>query len=255
MTRLITLIACIITCLGFAQISFGQDSAVYQWNVTSKKTGEGVYELRFQTPGAKGWQLYAPNQSISDVPATELLFTSTTITAQKPFGESGTVTDIKSALFDNASFKVYEGEAAFIFTINIKGAVPAQLMGTMNYTYGRGEEFYSLTPFQFTVALEGGVASGSKIKVHSIDLKSPAVMVGGTGAEGSHSLWKIFLLGVLGGLLGLLMPCTFPMIPLTVSFFIKQSGKKGVFNAFMYGFFIFLIYILLSLPFLLSPIL
>ncbi|MEP6750920.1 MAG: cytochrome c biogenesis protein CcdA, partial [Bacteroidota bacterium] len=75
----------------------------------------------------------------------------------------------------------------------------------------------------------------------------------GTGGEDSSkkSLWGIFALGFIGGLVGLIMPCTFPMIPLTVSFFTKKSGnkKKGITNAFLYGFFIFLIYVLLSVPF------
>lgn len=63
--------------------------------------------------------------------------------------------------------------------------------------------------------------------------------------------WNIFLLGFLGGLLALLTPCVFPMIPLTVSFFTKSGGsrRKGMTNAFLYGFFIFLVYLLLSLPF------
>ncbi|RZN74613.1 MAG: thioredoxin family protein [Winogradskyella sp.] len=62
---------------------------------------------------------------------------------------------------------------------------------------------------------------------------------------------SIFILGFLGGLIALLTPCVFPMIPLTVSFFTKSSGdsKKGLFNSVLYGFFIFLIYFLLSLPF------
>ena len=67
----------------------------------------------------------------------------------------------------------------------------------------------------------------------------------------SNNLWKIFGLGFLGGLLALLTPCVFPMIPLTVSFFTKQSQSKGrgIGNALWYGFFIVLIYFLLSLPF------
>ena len=64
-------------------------------------------------------------------------------------------------------------------------------------------------------------------------------------------LWTIFLLGFLGGLIALLTPCVFPMIPLTVSFFTKSAKNKqnGIANAVMYGAFIFLIYVLLSLPF------
>ncbi|MFZ1586726.1 MAG: cytochrome c biogenesis protein CcdA, partial [Saprospiraceae bacterium] len=65
------------------------------------------------------------------------------------------------------------------------------------------------------------------------------------------SLLNIILLGFIGGLIALLTPCVFPMIPLTVSFFTKGSKdkKKGLTNAFLYGFFIFAIYLLLSLPF------
>jgi len=51
--------------------------------------------------------------------------------------------------------------------------------------------------------------------------------------------------------LALLTPCVFPMIPLTVSFFTKgsQNRSKGLMNALLYGFFIFMVYILLSVPF------
>ena len=69
--------------------------------------------------------------------------------------------------------------------------------------------------------------------------------------ESSNGLLNIFILGFVGGLLALLTPCVFPMIPLTVSFFTKhsQNKSKGKFNAFLYGFFIVFIYVLLSLPF------
>jgi thiol:disulfide interchange protein DsbD len=66
------------------------------------------------------------------------------------------------------------------------------------------------------------------------------------------SMWTAFLYGLLGGLAALFFPCTLPMIPMTISFFLKGSGdkKKGVQRGIMYGFFIFLVYFLLSLPFL-----
>jgi len=67
----------------------------------------------------------------------------------------------------------------------------------------------------------------------------------------SQGLWSIFSLGFIGGLLALLTPCVFPMIPLTVSFFTKSSENKskGISQAVMYGFFILIIYLLLSIPF------
>lgn len=86
-----------------------------------------------------------------------------------------------------------------------------------------------------------------------LELKNTALLK--TNSDGSSNeggnLFSIFVLGFIGGLLALLTPCVFPMIPLTVSFFTKQSQnkRKGVSNAILYGVFIVVIYILLSLPF------
>ena len=71
--------------------------------------------------------------------------------------------------------------------------------------------------------------------------------------EEKKSGMLLFLATLLAGILVTFTPCVFPMIPMTVSFFLKQSAdgdkKKGRFNALMYGFFIVLIYVLISLPF------
>jgi len=85
-----------------------------------------------------------------------------------------------------------------------------------------------------------------------LDLKNTSLLKQNTNnSETDSSLISIFLLGFVGGLLALLTPCVFPMIPLTVSFFTKQSKnkRKGIFNAILYGVFIVVIYILLSVPF------
>lgn len=67
--------------------------------------------------------------------------------------------------------------------------------------------------------------------------------------EKKNSLWLIFLLGFGGGLLALLTPCVFPMVPLTVSYFTKSSSnkKRGINNAILYGLSIIVIYVLLGL--------
>jgi thiol:disulfide interchange protein DsbD len=67
----------------------------------------------------------------------------------------------------------------------------------------------------------------------------------------SSSPWELLLLGFLGGLIALITPCVFPMIPVTVSFFTKRSKtrKQGIKNGLLYGLSIFLIYVLASLPF------
>ncbi len=65
----------------------------------------------------------------------------------------------------------------------------------------------------------------------------------------NQAWWKIFLLGFLGGLVALLTPCVWPIIPMTVSFFLKRSGdkRKGIRDAATYGVSIVVIYVLLGL--------
>ena len=71
----------------------------------------------------------------------------------------------------------------------------------------------------------------------------------GTADTANQSLWVIFLLGLAGGLVALVTPCVWPIIPMTVSFFLKRSGdkKKGRRDAYIYGISIVVIYVLLGL--------
>jgi thiol:disulfide interchange protein DsbD len=243
-----------ITCLSLLFIFsslclFSQDSANYKWTISSKKTGEGKYELTFSTNGVAGWQLYSPSQAVPGLNTTEIKFGDTAISQQNIFTEDGISGEIISPVFENSKVKIYEGSTRWKKIITISGTVPAQLQGELTYSYGRNDEFYTV-PFTFNVALEGGVVSKTKIKIQSIDIKHPVNNCGDEVAE-NKSMLTIFILGLLGGFIALLTPCVFPMIPLTVSFFTKhgQSRKKGILNAFLYGLSIFLIYVLLSLPF------
>ncbi len=116
------------------------------------------------------------------------------------------------------------------------------------FRYGHGADGSLVAK---STSLQQSASAANDLKKSSIDLANPANQCGGTGTENSKGLLAIFFLGMLGGLVGLIMPCTFPMIPLTVSFFTKRSASrsKGVANAFLYGFFIFIIYVLISVPF------
>ncbi|WP_293946087.1 MULTISPECIES: protein-disulfide reductase DsbD family protein [unclassified Sphingobacterium] len=71
----------------------------------------------------------------------------------------------------------------------------------------------------------------------------------GPAEGGKKSLWSIFIAGLVGGFAALLMPCIFPMLPLTVSFFTKQSGSRasGISKALLYGLFIIVIYVALGM--------
>jgi len=71
----------------------------------------------------------------------------------------------------------------------------------------------------------------------------------GNSDTGKKSLWSIFIAGLIGGFAALLMPCIFPMLPLTVSYFTKQSGTRasGISKALLYGLFIIVIYVALGM--------
>ncbi len=66
-----------------------------------------------------------------------------------------------------------------------------------------------------------------------------------THGVGSRSFWLIFLLGLLGGLLAIFTPCVWPIIPMTVSFFLKKGG--GLRDAILYGLSIVILYVGLGL--------
>ncbi len=97
----------------------------------------------------------------------------------------------------------------------------------------------------------GTTLDPSKLKVSSIDYKNPLTDCGSAIKTYDENYWTYLLLGFIGGMIALLTPCVFPMIPLTVSFFTKgaKSKGKGQRDAALYGFFIFLIFVLLSVPF------
>ncbi len=90
-----------------------------------------------------------------------------------------------------------------------------------------------------------------QLKVASIDISKPLTDCGTGSSKIDENYWTYLLLGFIGGLIALLTPCVFPMIPLTVSFFTKgnKNPAKGKRDALVYGFFILLIFVLLSLPF------
>ena len=245
------LIVFLLSLICFSTNGFSQDSSSpYHWEVSSQKKGEGIYELIFAAHATPGWQLYAPNQILGDVKMAELIFTDSSIKQNGDFSDSGSATKIKSQIFENQEVKIFDGNVQWKTIIKINGTVPAQLQGKLNYTYGKGDEFYPSTAFSFVVNLEGGVASTTRILIPSIDINNP-VNDCGDSVKKDSSLFIIFLLGLLGGFIALLTPCVFPMIPLTVSFFTKRAEqkKKGIQGALLYGFFIFLIYILITVPF------
>lgn len=104
------------------------------------------------------------------------------------------------------------------------------------------------------VAAVGAVDSAVASPTHD-QLWAPVTAIEGDNADvediADRSLWYIFWACFLGGLLALLTPCVWPMIPMTVSFFLKKSGSraKAITNATTYGLSIIIIFLLLGICF------
>lgn len=178
----------------------------------------------------------------------------------KKVGEAsvnGVVKNINDPLFSQKA-NVVENEVTISQKVQFTSVVPAILKVSLTYNFAKGkDQFYTEPGEKFEAKVEGGVAvseNDHRIKIATIDLKNPVANCG--TVQSGKNLWEIFIIGFLGGLIALLTPCVFPMIPLTVSFFTKSAGanrKKGIGNALIYGGFIFLIYVLLSVPFYFLP--
>ena len=222
---------------------------VFDWNVKSKKISEKIYELTFTAGSVNGYALYAPGQDLDGVRSAELTFTDSTILADS-ISTNGEIHSVISTAFSKGSVQLISGQAIWKAVIKFNSTVPAKLMGSLSSFYDHEGEFLSDLPYTFNVSMEGGIATAGNIKIASIDYKNPKNNCGDEGTQ-NKTLLSIFLLGFLGGLIALITPCVFPMIPVTVTFFTKksESKKRGVFNAVMYGLFIFLIYIALTIPF------
>lgn len=242
------LLALLLFVTAWSQDSTGGLSG--SWKTSAVKTSDGVYEISFSAPVKPGWKIYAPNQILLDLPTTSLKLSDSSIQVTG-FTTGGSPVVQKSVIFENTMIQIYGEEAIWKAQLKFKGAAPDKLQGILYYTYGRLDEFYPSTPAEFTVSLPGGVASATRIFIPTIDIDHPYDPSCGDDIKKDSSLFSIFLLGFLGGLIALITPCVFPMIPLTVSFFTKgaENKKKGTRNAFIYGFFIFLIYVLLTVPF------
>ena len=248
--------------VGLPFLSFAQDSAnKVTWDFELKKLNAGDYQLLINGKISKGWKLFSVTMP-DDLPNTRVTLDSNTKASIKSVHESTAPVSEKSEVL-GTTVKYFTDQVQLQADLHI-GDPSADLKGKVTFMVFSGDNFDNPVEVPFRFKAEGNgnfvykssrlgesAETGNLIKRASIDVNNPVLKVGGTGAEGKHSLWRIFLLGLLGGLIALIMPCTFPMIPMTVFFFTKKSVSpaQGIKNAFIYGFFIFLIYVLVSAPF------
>ena len=231
------------------------------WSHEVRQLSDTEYELVFKGKIMEGWHVYSQHTAEGGALPSEFTFEKVGEDYELVgvTEESETITEYSDIFEVDETF--FKGEA--IFTQKIKLLDPEVNQISVNLFYQICKEVCLPVDEFFQISLDGSsfvaeetsldersVALGESLKV---DLKNKELLQqdGVTDSEGKSNLWVIFGLGFIGGLIALLTPCVFPMIPLTVSFFTKQTKQKskGIANALLYGFFIVLIYFLLSLPF------
>ena len=221
-----TIITSIAAAFLWGAAAFAQaPDATATWKVTSKPAGEGEYELVFTATIENGWHIYT----------TDNQYNPTTLELEpgqgfSPVGEFKQVT--KPAMFKNE--EVFFNEAVFSQRVKLDGE-NATVSGEITWS-GCNDQFCAAPEhWEFSVPLGGGSAAQAAPNHATL---------GTTKEEGSNSLWGLIIEAILWGLAMLLTPCVFPMVPMTISFFMKQSQTpaEGRFKAFMYGLFIVLLY-------------
>jgi len=232
-----------------------------QWTTQLNRVSPAVVELEFNALIAEKWHLYSLEEFEDGPLPTEFVFVYDSLqlapvgptSSSTPKVEFDQIFQIDLPFFDNAA----------VFKQQFKLLDPAakEISGEINYQ-ACDDRVCIFRTEPFRIALDGTALQQTKIELTeqdkarsaalTLNLKNREYLEDQLNTSGSDSpYWNLFFLGFLGGLIALLTPCVFPMIPLTVSFFLKQSSslRAGIFNALLYGFFIVLIYVLLSLPF------
>lgn len=235
----------IILLLSFALNTQSFAQSPIEWKVSAVKSSDHTYVLKAEGTIKGGWHLYAETDKDNDLEHLQLNVEGVM-----------KVTDVKlenAVMINDAIFgkklKVYTHTFSISEMIMLNDAVPAKLTVSLKGFASNHEEFLPIEEIK-EVALEGGVSTSPDIKLNNVNLDHPAASCGDESLK-EASLFSIFIKGLAGGFIALLMPCLFPMIPVTVSFFTNRSvnRKQAIQYGAVYGGSILLIYLLASLPF------
>ncbi|MEM1001525.1 MAG: cytochrome c biogenesis protein CcdA [Bacteroidota bacterium] len=259
--KLKTLLFSFLLVFSFLQLSIAQVLEPVKWNHKANQLSETEWELTFTASIEDGWYLYSQDEPDGLGPLPTYFEYQD---QEKGYELIGSTSEPNIApKFDKVfeiDIKKFQKQAVFKQKIKVTDTSLNQFQVLVDYMSCDDEKCIP-ADYSFLIQLGGSAAA---VKAPNVELDdrsktlSEALNIGVTGWDqfeeetiNEKSNLSIFFLGFLGGLIALLTPCVFPMIPLTVSFFTKsgQNKKKGTFNSVLYGFFIFLIYVLLSLPF------
>lgn len=241
-------------------VAFAQIMEPVKWKASIQEKNNEK-EILFRATIEDGWHLYA-----TDIPSGGPIATSFTFDELVNASLNGDITPDKrpheeySSLFD-MKLGWYTSQIEFRQPIKIEKSNNFKITGYI--TYQACNDVTCLPPTKFEFSFEENKSAATPAPVMtpvSFNKKTPTSLTDQEGWQPvveeiramstdpisqSNSLWVIFISGFVGGLLALLTPCVWPMIPLTVSFFLKkqQSRRKAISEAVLYGLSIIVIYV------------
>lgn len=241
-----------------SHLTFSQNPVTFE--TTVKKVSDSNFQLITNATIEEGWRLYSQNLLDGGAIPTEFVYEeNNSYILLGPTIESESITKFDPIFSLDQTY--FESFSTFYQDIQIE----------KNISYLNAKIYFQACDDIVCIFREADLIfnfDGSKSEIKNNDLTSLVVnndnplFVEFTGKEllssennsansfSSNSYLNLLILGFIGGILALLTPCVFPMIPLTVSFFTnKNSNKNSKLNAFTYGFFIVAIYLIISIPF------
>ena len=213
------------------------------WDIKTQQNGDEV-TITYKASIEEHWHLYSQHIDMAP-PATTFSFEKNE--GYELVGEIAETVAIEE--FDpnfNMVLKYFAHEATFTAKIKLLTKDKVVVKGYVNYM--SCDDTRCLPPadeeFEF-VFNDKGSATGAQAETAQSQLDSSTNNLTG---EGENSLWGFFLVSFLFGLAGILTPCVFPMIPMTVSFFMKggDNKAKGRLEATVYGISIVAIYVFIG---------
>lgn len=252
---------------------FAQIQNPVKWTYSVENNGKEEATLVIKASIDKGWHLYS--QFIGEggpVPTSFRFDKSNNYTLVGKVNEIPKAKPIFDEIF-GMQVAWFESSATFKQKIKVSGNKDFKINGALEFMVCDDKQCLPPEEVEFTFDVKGvtttadvsatetksadtattEVASAETVDTttQAVDTSavSSATLTSETEEKEADSIWFIFIQGFLFGFVALLMPCIFPMIPLTVSFFTKQSKTRaiGIRNALLYGLSIVVIYVGLGL--------
>jgi len=245
--------------------AFSQIQTPVKWSYDKKKISESEYLLIFKASIENTWHLYS---QVTPPPPDGPLPTVFVFEKSKAYSLIGKTTEPDKKPHYDAVFeqniKSFDIEAIFTQKIKVLSNKPFKIKGLVEFQ-ACDESKCTSGDDEFTFSLEGSslVAADNTTESPAPVVVEPAVPQKDTAKQivksevkpskdssyekVNKSLWMLFWVSFFSGLLAILTPCVFPMIPMTVSFFMKDKGKgKAMFEAFVFSISIILIYTIIG---------